>query len=211
MLTQKQFALLAFIDETIQKTGVSPSFDEMRRQMGLKSKSSIHRLISGLEARQFVRRLPNRARALEVLTVPTREAVPPSFRSVSNENARIIPLCGKIAAGLPIEAVQTSETVCVPPQMTGVGEHYALTVEGDSMKDAGIMDGDTVIIKRVNRASDGKIVVALIDGYEVTLKRLWTKGTSVALEPANPAYQTRIFSADRVEVQGVLVGLMREY
>ena len=213
MLTPKQLTLLTFIDETIQKTGVSPSFDEMRQKMGLKSKSSIHRLISGLESRRFIRRLPNRARALEVVSLPMsdKHSVPPSFKTISHENNRIIPLCGKVAAGLPIEAVATAETVCVPPQMTGVGEHYALTVEGDSMKDAGIMDGDTVIIKRMSRVPDGKIVVALIDGYEVTLKRLWTRGSSVALEPANPAYQTRIFSADRVEIQGVLVGLMREY
>lgn len=208
MLTPKQHKLLQFIEQSLKENAVSPSFEEMKDFMGLKSKSSIHRLISGLESKHFIRRLHNQARALEL--IPKTEVSPP-FLPVSNDNMKTIPLCGKIAAGLPIEAVSSPENIFVPPQMTGVGEHYALMVEGDSMKDAGIMDGDTVIIKRVSRAPEGAIIVALIDGYEVTLKRLHTRGTSIALEPANPAYQTRIFSADRVEIQGVLVGLMRQY
>lgn len=208
MLTPKQHQLLQFIEQSIKEKAVSPSFEEMKAFMGLKSKSSIHRLISGLEAKHFIRRLHNQARALELIP---RTETSTCFLPISNDNMRTIPLCGKIAAGLPIEAVSTPENIFVPPQMTGTGEHYALMVEGDSMKDAGIMDGDTVIIKRVNRAPEGSIIVALIDGYEVTLKRLHTRGTSIALEPANPAYQTRIFSADRVEIQGVLVGLMRQY
>jgi len=208
MLTPKQHKLFSFIEKTIAEQGVSPSFEEMKTFMGLKSKSGIHRLIAGLESKGYLRHLPNQARALELLP---RQNNLTSFHSVSNDNAVAIPLVGKIAAGYPIEAVRTDDTICVPPQMTGLGEHYALTVEGDSMKDAGIMDGDTVIIKRTARAPDGTIVVALVDGYEVTLKRLHTKGHSVALEPANPAYQTRIFSADRVEIQGILVGLMRQY
>ena len=208
MLTPKQHKLLHFIEKTISEQGISPSFEEMKTFMGLKSKSGIHRLIAGLEGKGYLRHLPNQARALELLP---RQSNLTACRSVSNDNAIAIPLVGKIAAGYPIEAVRTDDTICVPPQMTGLGEHYALTVEGDSMKDAGIMDGDTVIIKRTSRASDGTIVVALVDGFEVTLKRLHTKGSSIALEPANPAYQTRIFSADRVEIQGILVGLMRQY
>jgi len=208
MLTPKQHKLLGFIEQTIVKQQVSPSFEEMKEYMGLKSKSGIHRLIAGLEAKGYVRHLPNQARALEVIP---RKSNLSAFYSVSNDGSVALPLVGKIAAGYPIEAVQTQETVSVPPQMMGLGEHYALVVEGDSMTGAGIMDGDTVIIRRANRAPDGTIVVALVDGFEVTLKKLHTKGKSVALEPANPAYQTRIFSADRVEIQGVLVGLMRQY
>jgi len=208
MLTPKQHKLLGFIEQTLAKQQVSPSFEEMKEYMGLKSKSGIHRLIAGLEAKGYVRHLPNQARALEVIPRPTNLS---AFYSVSNDDSVALPLVGKIAAGYPIEAVQTQDTVSVPPQMMGMGEHYALMVEGDSMTGAGIMDGDTVIIKRTNRAPDGTIVVALVDGFEVTLKKLHTKGKSVALEPANPAYQTRIFSADRVEIQGVLVGLMRQY
>ena len=208
MLTPKQHKLLGFIEQTLAKQQVSPSFEEMKEYMGLKSKSGIHRLIAGLEAKGYVRHLPNQARALEVIPRPTNLS---AFYSVSNDDSVALPLVGKIAAGYPIEAVQTQDTVSVPPQMMGMGEHYALVVEGDSMTGVGIMDGDTVIIKRTNRAPDGTIVVALVDGFEVTLKKLHTKGKSVALEPANPAYQTRIFSADRVEIQGVLVGLMRQY
>lgn len=208
MLTPKQYKLLKFIEKTIFEQEVAPSFEEMKDFMGLKSKSGVHRLIAELETKGYIKRYPNQARTLEV--IPQRDSVS-SCCGVLNDNALLIPLCGKIAAGLPIEAVNTSETVCVPPQLTGIGEHYALLVEGDSMKDAGIISGDTVIIRKTNRADDGAIVVALIDGYEVTLKKIRTKGHSIALEPANSAYQTRIFSADRVEVQGVLVGLMRQY
>lgn len=208
MLTPKQHKLLEYVDETLAKTGVSPSFEEMKEFMGLKSKSGIHRLIFELEKKGYVRHLPNQARALEIL--PQKSNLT-AMSAVDNDNAVAIPLHGKIAAGYPIEAVRVQETVSVPPQLMGLGEHYALTVDGESMKDAGIMDGDTVIIKHTNRANDGDIVVALVDGFEVTLKKFHIHGGSVALEPANPAYQTRIFSADRVEIQGVLVGLMRQY
>lgn len=208
MLTQKQHKLLQFIEKTIQKQGVSPSFEEMKTFMGLKSKSGIHRLISSLESKGYIRHLPNQARALEIVS---RQENLSAIYNISNDNAIDIPLFGKIAAGYPIEAVSNPDTISVPPQMTGVGEHYALTVEGDSMKDIGIMDGDTVIIKRTDRATDGSVVVALVDGFEVTLKKIFKRGTSIALEPANQAYQTRIFSADRVKIQGILVGLMRQY
>jgi len=207
-MTPKQHKLLQFIEKTQREQGVAPSFEEMKAYMGLKSKSGIHRMVSGLVQKGLLRHQPNGVRSLEVVPVKSNLS---AFREISNDNMQVMPLVGKIAAGYPIEAVATQETVCVPPQMTGVGEHYALTVEGDSMKDAGIMDGDTVIIKRTARAAEGAIVVALVDGYEVTLKRLHTKGRSIALEPANPAYQTRIFSADRIEIQGILVGLMRQY
>ena len=208
MLTPKQHKLLTFIDTTMKDRGVSPSFEEMKSFMGLKSKSGIHRLISGLASKGYIRHLPNQARAIEIIPRPTNLS---ALYPVANDDSVDIPLVGKIAAGYPIEAVRTQDTISVPPQMMGLGEHYALTVEGDSMQGAGIMDGDTVIIKRADRAPDGTIVVALVDGFEVTLKRLHTHGKSVALEPENPAYQTRIFSADRVEIQGILVGLMRQY
>ncbi len=212
MLTQKQHDLLIFLDRTLKETGVCPSFDEMKNFLGLKSKSGVHRLLNELEDRQFVRRLPNKARALEVLSLPAKRTVDSELIPVSNDDVMSIPLCGRIAAGLPIEAIRyPSETVAVPSQMMGLGEHYALTVDGDSMKNAGIMDGDTVIIRRTDRVPNGTIVVALIDGYEVTLKRYRVNGSSVALEPENENYETRIFSADRVEVQGELVGLMRSY
>ncbi|MBR4927397.1 MAG: transcriptional repressor LexA [Alphaproteobacteria bacterium] len=212
MLTQKQHDLLIFLDRTLKETGVCPSFDEMKNFLGLKSKSGVHRLLNELEDRRFVRRLPNKARALEVLSLPAKRTIDTELVPVSNDDVMSIPLCGRIAAGLPIEAIRyPSETVAVPSQMMGLGEHYALTVDGDSMKNAGIMDGDTVIIRRTDRVSNGTIVVALIDGYEVTLKRYRINGSSVALEPENENYETRIFSADRVEVQGELVGLMRSY
>lgn len=208
MLTQKQHKLLQFIEKTIKKQGVSPSFEEMKTFMGLKSKSGIHRLVATLESKGYIRHLPNQARALEI--VPRQENLSAAY-NISNDNAVEIPLFGKIAAGYPIEAVSNPDTIAVPPQMTGFGEHYALTVEGDSMKDIGIMDGDTVIIRRSDQAMDGAVVVALVDGFEVTLKKIFKRGTSIALEPANSAYQTRIFSADRVKIQGILVGLMRQY
>ena len=208
MLTPKQHKLLQFIEQSIQKQGISPSFEEMKTFMGLKSKSGIHRLIAELEGKGYIRHLPNQARTVEIIP---RQGNLSALYHVSNDDSIDIPLLGKIAAGYPIEAVENPDTISVPPQMTGMGEHYALTVEGDSMKDLGIMDGDTVIIKRADRATDGTVVVALVDGFEVTLKKMFRRGTSIALEPANPAYQTRIFSAERVEVQGILVGLMRRY
>ena len=224
MLTKKQYDLLIFIDKYLKEMGVSPSFDEMREALGLKSKSGIHRLIKGLEERHFIRHMPNRARALEVIRLPDNVHGQQKDEGVFNiisggKNASPldthfieIPLYGKIAAGVPIEAIRDMSTmVSVPPQMLGVGEHYALTVEGDSMINAGILDGDTVIIQRTQTAENGAIVVALVDGFEVTLKRLRRKGNAIALEAENPKYEPRILSPDRVAVQGRLVGLMRNY
>ncbi len=212
MLTPKQHDLLLFLDNSLKEKGVCPSFDEMKDHLGLKSKSGIHRLLAELEKRRFIRRLRNKARALEVIGLPENKNLSVKFKPVSDDQIVSLPLCGRIAAGLPIEAIRyPSETTPVPAQMLGSGEHYALTVDGDSMKNAGIMDGDTVIIRRTAHVPNGTIVVALIDGYEVTLKRFRMKGSSVALEPENDNYETRIFSADRVEIQGELVGLMRTY
>ncbi|MEQ8806819.1 MAG: transcriptional repressor LexA [Rhodospirillales bacterium] len=244
MLTKKQYQLLVFIDKKLNESGVSPSFEEMKEALDLRSKSGIHRLITGLEERGFIRRLPHRARALEVLRLPenmdmgsntghaaSRPAPAPAPTNVipgrfgsgpvplsgggdvgQPGEAVSLPLYGRIAAGTPIEALRDhSNAVDVPPSMLGGGEHYALEVDGDSMVEAGIHDGDTVIIKRTNTADNGAIVVALVEGSEVTLKRLRRKGASIALEPANKAYETRIFGPDQVEVQGCLVGLMRKY
>ncbi len=230
MLTRKQHELLLFIHERIRESGVSPSFEEMKEALDLKSKSGIHRLITALEERGFIRRLPHRARALEVLKLPetasgqgTRAAAtqPAGDNVESLDAARAaaaasdtvsVPLVGKIAAGTPIEALQdNSNMVDVPPSLLKSGTHYALNVEGDSMIEAGILDGDTVLIQQCDTASNGEIVVALVDDNEATLKRLRRKGESVALEAANPAYETRIFGPDRVKVQGKLVGLLRFY
>lgn len=226
MLTRKQYELLNFIHERLESTGVSPSFDEMKDALNLRSKSGIHRLISGLEERGFIRRLPHRARALEVLKLPENmtqavttgpNVVRPDFGGSTAPVAQdgevvALPIYGKIAAGTPIEALRDeSDSVEVPTGMLGGGDHYALRVEGDSMIDAGIFDGDTVLIKRCDTAENGTIVVALVDDHEVTLKRLRRKGKSIALEAANPSYETRIFGPDRVKVQGRLVGLMRSY
>ncbi len=241
MLTRKQHELLLFIHERLGQGGVSPSFDEMKDALGLKSKSGIHRLITGLEERGFIRRLPHRARALEVLRLPegldaarSRSAAPkPKFQpnvikgdfafsgrdttppaaapAAANETVQL-PLYGRIAAGTPIEALRdNSAFVDVPASMLTGGDHYALEVSGDSMIEAGILDHDTIIIQRCDAAENGTIVVALVDEGEVTLKRLRRKGNTVALEPANAAYETRIFGADRVRVQGKLVGLVRKY
>lgn len=232
MLTRKQYELLMFIDQRLRATGISPSFDEMKDALDLKSKSGIHRLITGLEERGFIRRLAHRARALEVVKLPENidqlpvpsakfsptviqgnfNALPGAAQVASNADAVTLPLYGKIAAGTPIEALRDhSSTIEVPASMLGAGEHYALAVEGDSMIDAGILDGDTVIIRRSDTADAGTIVVAMVDDLEVTLKRLRRKGASIALEPANKKYETRIFPPDRVKVQGRLVGLLRQY
>jgi len=231
MLTTKQRELLMFIHERIKETGVSPSFDEMKEALDLASKSGIHRLITALEERGFLRRLAHRARALEVIKLPdqattsapprgrqtfvpqvvegTRPAAEPS-RSPVNDDTRELPLLGKIAAGVPIEAMgQERDRLRVPETMLGAGEHYLLEIEGDSMINAGILNGDYVVIKKT--AQSGEIVVALVDGDTATLKRLRRKGASIALEAANPAYKTRIYNADEVRVQGRLVGLMRKY
>jgi len=233
MLTAKQRELLLFINQRLTATGVSPSFDEMKDALRLKSKSGIHRLVSGLEERGFIRRLPHRARALEVTKLPEESAAPAADRGrfsptvirgdfkaslpgapVAPDVAAVdLPLYGRIAAGTPIEALRDqSNTVGVPASLLGHGgEHYALEVAGDSMIEAGILDGDTVIIERGDTAENGAVVVALVDREEVTLKRLRRRGASIALEPANKAYETRIFGPDRVEVQGRLVGLLRRY
>lgn len=244
MLTRKQHELLVFIDRHLKSAGYSPSFDEMKEALNLKSKSGIHRLISALEERGFLSRRHHQARALEVLRMPAdllnpiardirpaakavagREAgfAPtvirgdfsgrlPGVRAAHEAGAVQLPLYGRIAAGLPREALRdTSEHIEVPVALLGSGEHYALEVAGDSMIEAGILDGDTVIIRRVETAETGQIVVALVDDNEVTLKRLRKRGNSIALEPANPRYESRIFPAERVRVQGRLVALLRRY
>lgn len=232
MLTKKQRELLLFINQRLTATGISPSFDEMKDALSLRSKSGIHRLVSGLEERGFIRRLPHRARALEVVKLPEESAAPADRGQfsptvirgdfsgsligtpVANDAEAVeLPLYGRIAAGTPIEALRDqSTTVDVPASLLGRGsEHYALEVAGDSMIDVGILDGDTVIIQRGDTAENGSIVVALIDSEEVTLKRLRRRGASIALEPANQAYETRIFGPDRVQVQGRLVGLIRRF
>jgi repressor LexA len=234
MLTAKQRELLLFINQRLIATGISPSFDEMKDALHLKSKSGIHRLVGGLEERGFIRRLPHRARALEVTKLPEESAAGPisdrgrfsptvirgDFKAslpgapvAPDVEAVDLPLYGRIAAGTPIEALRDqSATVGVPASLLGRGgDHYALEVAGDSMIDAGILDGDTVIIERGDTAENGAVVVALVDKEEVTLKRLRRRGASIALEPANKAYETRIFGPDRVEVQGRLVGLLRRY
>ncbi|CAK0750737.1 LexA repressor [uncultured Gammaproteobacteria bacterium] len=249
MLTPKQFELLVYINERLGQSGVSPSYDEMKDALTLKSKSNIHRLILGLEERGFIRRLPHRARALEVLRLP--EGIPPKRAAVVGGGADVepavaqvplrgkfqpnvirgnfsgvlagrdsgtageliaLPLYGRIAAGTPIEALRDhAATVDFPASLLSAGDHFALQVAGDSMIDAGILDGDTVIIHRCQNVESGAIVVALVDEHEVTLKRLRRKGQAIALEPANPNFETRIFGADRVRVQGRLIGLLRRY
>jgi len=234
MLTRKQHELLMFIHERIKETGVSPSFEEMKEALDLRSKSGIHRLITALEERGFLRRLAHRARALEVVKLPqslgpastrTGRGFSPSVIEGSLGKVRklepaaetegqmvSIPVMGRIAAGTPISAIQDhTNTVCLPPDMLGSGEHYALEVKGDSMIEAGIFDGDTVILQKCTTANSGEIVVALIDDEEATLKRLRRKGDSIALEAANPAYETRIFGPDRIDIQGRLVSLFRRY
>jgi len=222
MLTAKQKELLLYIHERIKETGVSPSFDEMKEALDLASKSGIHRLITALEERGFLRRLPHRARALEVLKLPDSAApsAPPKGRtnfrpSVVGQNRGSnggIPILGQIAAGVPIEALQNEVGRITPPdELLGSGEHFALEVKGDSMIQAGILDGDVVILKRTDAADSGDIVVALIDSEEATLKRLRKRGNSVALEAANPNYETRIFGPDRVRIQGKMVALIRRY
>ena len=228
MLTRKQHQLLVFINQRLEETGVSPSFDEMKEALGLKSKSGIHRLITGLEEREFIRRLPHRARALEVLRLPDDVSVHAGQKfsprviqggasrnpnSSADEKPSIqLPLLGRIAAGTPIEALSDpTRFIGVPGDLIGNGEYYCLEVEGDSMIEAGILDGDTVIIERADTAENGAIVVAFVNGQEVTLKRLRKRHNSVALEPASADYETRIFGPDQVEVQGKLVGLLRTY
>jgi repressor LexA len=249
MLTRKQYELLMFIHERVRESGIPPSFDEMKDALDLKSKSGIHRLITALEERGFLRRMEKRARALEILRLPenvadtqrpattrsqaqrmvpppgarplrgepripanSRHAGSPRRAASDGEGAVIVPVLGRIAAGTPIEALQNKVAeVPVPGAILGRGEHYALEVTGDSMINAGILDGDTIIIQQSDTANTGEIVVALVDNAEATLKRLRRRGDSIALEAANPAYETRLYGADRVRVQGKLVGLIRRY
>ena len=235
MLTRKQLELLLFINERVKEEGVPPSFEEMKDALNLHSKSGIHRLILALEERGFLKRLPNRARALEVVKLPESHSpslggtaakksnfnvIPGNLGKVkplpaSNDpgaRGAIVPMMGRIAAGVPISAIQDhTHNITVPPELLGGGEHFALEVKGDSMIEAGIFDGDTVLIRKSDAAVNGEIVVALVDDEEATLKRLRKKGESIALEAANPAYETRIFGPDRVKVQGKLVGLIRKY
>jgi len=239
MLTAKQRDLLLFIHKRLSESGVPPSFDEMKEALELKSKSGIHRLIMALEERGFIRRLPHRARALEVVKLPeammpaarpaaeppaperrfapsviegSRPAGKPVQRPSDYRGAISVPVMGRIAAGVPIEAIQNhAYDIEVPPDMVIGGEHFALEVKGDSMINAGILEGDVVVIRRSDTAASGDIVVALVEGEEATLKRLRRKGASIALEAANPAYETRIFGPDQIDVQGKLVGLIRRY
>jgi repressor LexA len=233
MLTRKQYELLTFIDRHLKETGVSPSFEEMKEALDLRSKSGIHRLISALEERGFLRRHHHRARALEVTRLPENftppaRPEPPAFtpnvihgdfsrnlpgaRPANDATAVQLPLYGRIAAGLPIEAVREDAAhIEVPVALLGTGDHFALEVAGDSMVDAGILDGDTVIIRKSDTAETGQIIVALVDDNEVTLKRLRRRGNSIALEPANASYEPKLYPADRVRVQGKLVALLRKY
>ncbi len=245
MLTRKQHELLLFIHGRIRETGVSPSFDEMKEALDLKSKSGIHRLITALEERGFIKRLAHRARALEIIRLPEstvpdgglvharstgfspsviegslgKESAPnlsadtvTTATAAPHDEVMEVPVLGRIAAGTPIEALQDhTHNITVPMDMLGAGEHYALEVKGDSMIQAGILDGDVALIRRCETATNGDIVVALVDDQEATLKRLRKRGDTIALEAANPAYETRIFGPDRVQVQGRLVGLMRTY
>ncbi len=234
MLTEKQKELLLFIHSRMQDSGVPPSFDEMKDALDLKSKSGIHRLITALVERGFIRRLPHRARANEVIRLPENTDQGPAerragFQPSVIEGSRIrdmstppstiidsrtvsVPVMGRIAAGTPISAIQNhSHDIACPPDLLTNGEHFALEVKGDSMIDAGILDGDVVIVRRCDTAENGDIVVALVDQEEATLKRLRKKGTTIALEAANPEFKTRIFGPDQVDIQGRLVGLMRRY
>lgn len=223
MLTKKQHELLLFIHKRLSEDGVSPSFDEMKEALQLASKSGVHRLVSALEERGFIRRLAHRARALEVLKLPENAApraagsnvVAADFgarETTASDSGVEVPVLGRIAAGTPISAIQHEvDRLSVPPAMVSGGEHFALEVHGDSMIEAGILDGDVVVIKRADTADNGQIVVALVHDEEATLKTLRRKGGSIALEAANPAYETRIFGPGEVKVQGKLVGLIRRY
>lgn len=220
MLTRKQHELLCFIHDRLAESGVSPSFEEMKDALELKSKSGVHRLISALEERQFIRRLPNRARALEILRMPEtaeRKAAPKPVPAnvkvpvAANENILEIPLHGRIAAGAPIEALEGQSSLSVPAALLGPGEHYALEVAGDSMVEAGILDGDYALIRRTETAREGQIIVALVDDNEATLKYFRREGAMVRLDPANRSYDPQRYAPNRVRVQGCLAGLLRRY
>ena len=216
MLTAKQRELLLFIDDRLKDSGISPSFDEMREALELKSKSGVHRLISALEERGFIRRLPNRARALEVLKHPDARPsasvspISPAVAAPANDTMEI-PLHGRIAAGTPIEALQGTESFAVPAALLGPGEHYALEVAGDSMVDEGILDGDFALIRKADTAHDGEIVVALIDNEEATLKTFRREGSMIRLDPANRNYEPQRYEPRRIQIQGRLAGLIRRY
>ncbi len=231
MLTKKQHELIGFIQERLEKTGISPSFEEMKDALDLKSKSGVHRLISALEERGFIRRLPNRARALEIIRQPedavgggnakggarsgndalTRATSTPALRPEAANDVVEIPLHGRIAAGVPIEALEGQNSLPVPAALLGPGEHYALEVSGDSMIEAGIFDGDFALVKRTDTARDGEIVVALVNNEEATLKYLHNDGGKIRLDPANGAYVAQVLDAGQVQVQGKLAGLLRRY
>ncbi|WP_226700728.1 transcriptional repressor LexA [Qipengyuania gaetbuli] len=232
MLTAKQHELIRFIQQRLGETGISPSFEEMKEALDLKSKSGVHRLISALEERGFIRRLPNRARALEVIKLPEDAVTAPaaSKAPATAANAAVvsvhkatpvapdpandvlqIPLHGRIAAGAPIEAIEGQSSMPVPAALLGPGDHYALEVSGDSMIEAGIFDGDFALVRRTETARDGEIVVALVDNEEATLKYLRREGAMVRLDPANGAYEPQVYEANRVQVQGKLAGLLRRY
>jgi len=225
MLTKKQKNLLVFINRKIRSTGVSPSYEEMKNSLNLKSKSGIHRLISALEERGFIKRLAHKARALEVLKLPETASANDIYNSFSpsvikggldlentKKNVNEISVLGKIAAGTPVEAIQNEVSkVAIPEELSKNGEHFGLKVSGDSMIEAGINDGDTIIVKKTSTANNGQIVVALIDDHEAMLKRIRKKGKVIALESANKRYETKIFGPDRVKVQGVLVSLYRNF
>lgn len=229
MLTRKQHELLRFIQIRLEETGISPSFEEMKDALDLKSKSGVHRLISALEERGFIRRLPNRARALEVIKLPEDVSNKPSPRAAANSNDAlagqrkpatmsapandviVVPLHGRIAAGMPIEALEGQSTLPVPAALLGSGEHYALEVSGDSMIDAGILDGDYALVRRADTARDGEIIVALVRGEEATLKYMRKEGGMVRLDPANAAHEPQVYRPDEVVVQGKLAGLLRRY
>lgn len=224
MLTRKQYELLCFIDQRLRETGVSPSFEEMKEALDLKSKSGVHRLISALEERQFLRRLPNRARALEVVRMPEtgqapRGATPatpllaPASRPMPDPANDVleIPLHGRIAAGMPIEALEGQSSLSVPAALLGAGEHYALEVSGDSMVEAGILDGDFALIRRTETARDGEIVVALVNESDATLKYFRREGSMIRLDPANRAYDPQRYRPDQIRIQGKLAGLLRRY
>jgi repressor LexA len=217
MLTRKQHELLLYIDRSLNETGISPSFEEMKEALDLKSKSGVHRLISALVERGFIRRLPNRARALEVLKIPeAKGAAPPEKVAVmppraANDDVIDLPLHGRIAAGTPIEALQGTDTLPVPAALLGPGEHYALEVAGDSMVELGILDGDYALIRKANTARDGEIVVALVNNEEATLKTLRREGQMIRLDPANRLYDPQRYRPEQVEIQGLLAGLLRRY
>ncbi|MFM9978031.1 MAG: transcriptional repressor LexA [Sphingomonadaceae bacterium] len=216
MLTRKQHELICFIEDRLAETGISPSFEEMKDALDLKSKSGVHRLISALEERGFIRRLPNRARALEVMKLPegmqrAATAPMPAVLPAAANDIIELPLHGRIAAGMPIEAMESDRSLPVPAALLGPGEHYALEVSGDSMIEAGILDGDFALIRKTDTARDGEIVVALVDDSEATLKFFRNVGRDIRLDPANAAHEPQLYKAEQVRVQGRLAGLLRRY